>query len=103
MHVAALIDPSVQNERIHTWSDHCNWNDILAIVRKLRPNEKFIDDLPGQQKMLSTVEDAIGKKLLKKWADQDGWLDLQIGIKDVLDGKWSDTNIFRKLVAEDRN
>ena len=99
MHVAAILDPSAANARIHAWAEHCTWNDILALFRKLRPQEKFIDDLEGQGKMLATVDDAIGRRLLKEWTGQEGWKGLEEGIRDTIDGKWAapEDSMFRRV------
>jgi hypothetical protein len=86
MHVAAILDPDVRNQRIHAWSAPFNWNDILAIMRRLWPERKFIDDLPGLGKMLGTVDDRLGVSLMKKWAGQDGWTSLEQGIMETMEG-----------------
>jgi hypothetical protein len=87
MHVAAILDPDVRNERIHTWAAPFNWNDILAIMKELRPERKFIDDMPNLGKSLGTVDDKLGRKLMKKWAGQDGWTPLKQGIEENLEGE----------------
>lgn len=86
MHIAAVLDPEIKNERIHAWGQPFNWNDILAVMRKLRPEHKFIDDIPDLGKMLGTVDDRIGLKLMKKWAGQDDWTPLEQGIRENLEG-----------------
>ena len=88
MHVAALLDPGIANTRIHAWSQHFTWNGILAILRRLRPHEKLIDDLEVEETMLATVNDSISRRLLKDWSGRDEWLDLETGIRDTIDGKW---------------
>ena len=39
LHVAALINPEVENERILAFAYPFNCNDILACLRKLLPNK----------------------------------------------------------------
>jgi hypothetical protein len=87
LHVAAILDSSVKNARIHAWSDAFIWNDVLAIFRKLRPDQKFLDDLPDVARMRATVDDKLTLSLLKKWGNQEGPLGLERSIKDTLEGK----------------
>ena len=86
MHIAAVLDPEVSNRRIHAWAKGFNWNDMLAVLRKLYPQKKFIDDLPNMGQFLGTVDDSLGLKLLKKWGGQDAWTPFEQGIKDALKG-----------------
>ncbi|KAG0650010.1 NAD-dependent epimerase deHydratase terH [Hyphodiscus hymeniophilus] len=44
LHVACLVDPDVQNERIFAFAEPYNFNDCLRIMRKLRPNQTIADD-----------------------------------------------------------
>ena len=87
MHVAAILDPTVENARIHTWSDPFNWNQVLDIFRKVYPNRKFIDDLGGMGTIIGTVDDRKGLELLKRWDGKDGWTGLDEGVKDTMEGK----------------
>lgn len=86
LHIAAILDPSVKNDRIHAWSDEFIWNDVLAIFRRLRPDQKFIDDLPDSARMTATVDDKLTRDLLKKWAGRDGPLSLERSVKDAIEG-----------------
>jgi nucleoside-diphosphate-sugar epimerase len=42
LHATALIDPACDGQRIFAFAQPYNWNDILAIFRKLKPNESFL-------------------------------------------------------------
>ena len=86
LHVAATIDTSVQNERIFAFAEPFNWNDILASIRELRPDNKVPDDFPDLPRDLSTVDNALGKELLKKWWGQDGYTSLKQSVKENLEG-----------------
>jgi hypothetical protein len=86
LHVAAILDSSLDNERIHAWSDDFIWNDILAIFRKLQPGRKFIDDLPDVARMKGTVDDKLTKALLRKWGNQESPLGLERSVKDAIEG-----------------
>lgn len=82
LHVAAILDPKINNERLQAWAENCNWNDILAIMRRLYPQRHFIDDLPGQQRLSISTDLTLSLHLLKKWGNQAGWRTLEQTIKD---------------------
>lgn len=86
LHVAATLDPEVKNARLQAWADNVNWNDLLAIMRKQRPEKKFIDDIPNLPRMSITSDFTESLKLLKKWAGQDGWKPLEETVDDNLRG-----------------
>ena len=54
LHVIALTDPEVQGERIFAFTAPFNCNDIVGILRKIRPNKHW-DDVPNQGLDLSEV------------------------------------------------
>ncbi|EHK46598.1 hypothetical protein TRIATDRAFT_195136 [Trichoderma atroviride IMI 206040] len=86
LHVAAVLDEGIKEERIQAWAAPCNWNDILAIMRRLYPSRKFVDDFPESEAITATTDDSVGLKLLKKWAHQDGWKNLEDTIRENLSG-----------------
>jgi hypothetical protein len=83
VHVAALISPDVNNERLFTFAKPYNWNDILAIYRKHYPEHKFIDDLPDLGRDLSKVANGRAEELLKRF-DLPGWTSLEQSVKDAV-------------------
>ncbi|KAF7557932.1 hypothetical protein G7Z17_g327 [Cylindrodendrum hubeiense] len=85
LHVAATLDPDVKNERLLAWAEPFNMNRVLAILRRLYPDRKFIDDLPSQEPCLATIgnEDRL-LGLLKKWGGRDGWISLEQGVREGL-------------------
>jgi len=82
LHVAAVLDGEVKNKRLQAWAQGCTWNDILAILRELYPDRKFIDDLPGQERPGVTSDFTLQMELLKKWGNQEGWRTLEQTIED---------------------
>ncbi|RFU81296.1 aldehyde reductase [Trichoderma arundinaceum] len=80
VHVAALLFKDVSNERLFTFAYPYNWNDILAIFRKLYPGREFIDDIPNLQRDLSVVTNGRAEDLLKRFAGH-GWTNLEETIK----------------------
>ncbi len=88
MHVAAILDPTVGNARIHTWSDGFNWNDVLDIFRKISPEKEFPMNFDGMGTIVATVDDRRGRELLKRWAGRDEWIGLEEGVTETVKGKW---------------
>lgn len=86
LHVAAALDPSVQNARLYGWDKPFNWNDMLAIFRKLQPDKTFVDDLESHDKLLGTVDASVEKGLVEKWGGRRGWISLEEGVRDALQG-----------------
>ncbi|CRG83653.1 Aldehyde reductase 2 [Talaromyces islandicus] len=90
LHVAAILDPEVRNARIPGWGQYCNWNDILAIMRRLYPEKQFIDDLPGMGRLQLTTDCTQALALLEKWGGQKGWKSLEETVADNMESimKW---------------
>ena len=90
LHVAAALDSEVDNARLQAWADYCNWNDVLAIMRKLYPQRTFPDDLPPSIAMSMTSDFSQPLALLKKWGHQDGWTSLEDSVADNMKSivKW---------------
>lgn len=84
LHVAAILDPDVKNARLQAWADPFNWNDLLAIARRLYPHHQFIEDLPGMSELSLTTDFTQQLGLLKKWGGQDGWRTLEQTVEDNL-------------------
>ncbi len=80
LHVAAVLDPSVNHARLQAWGHKCNGNDILAIMRKHYPQHAFVDDLANQTVLGFSADFTIPLALLKKWAGQDGWKPLEVTV-----------------------
>jgi hypothetical protein len=82
LHVAAVLDPEVDNARLQAWAEYCNWNDVLAILRKLYPQRKFVDDVAIPPPLTITTDFSHPLALLKKWGNQDGWKSLEETVAD---------------------
>ncbi len=87
LHAAALLDPDVREKRIHAWATPFVWNDVLAIFRQCYPSRKFPEDLPAAEKLLIETDEGLARQLLKKWAQQDGWISLEQGIRETVDSR----------------
>jgi hypothetical protein len=49
LHVAALLDTSIKDERIFGFVHEYNWTDIIALLKALRPDNKLIPDPPANE------------------------------------------------------
>ena len=82
LHVAALVDPACDGQRIFAFAEPFNWNDILAIFRKLEPGKSFLADRE-QGRDLSEVPNGEAEALLKKHYGH-GWTSLEESIRQNL-------------------
>ncbi|KAG6358980.1 hypothetical protein INS49_012500 [Diaporthe citri] len=85
LHLAALIDGSVKNERIMAFNVPFNWNVVLDNFRELFPNKKFPDN-QEQQSDISEVDNKLGAELLRKWFGQPGWTGLKESLRQNVAG-----------------
>jgi len=79
LHVAALVDPSANGQRLFGFAGTYNANDILAVFRKLEPSKSFIEDR-DQGQDLSEVPNQDAEALLKKHYGH-GWTSLEESLK----------------------
>jgi len=84
LHVAALIDPSANGQRLFAFAGTYTWNDVLAIFRKLEPNKQFLEDR-DEGEDLSEVPNQAAEELLKKHYGH-GWTSLEESVKENLAG-----------------
>ena len=82
LHIAALTDPDIHNERVFAFAEPFNWNDVLDILRKLRPRHIFSPDMENAERDLSVVAPhARAEDILKKNFGQDGFMPLEETLK----------------------
>ncbi|KAJ5994031.1 hypothetical protein N7451_009755 [Penicillium sp. IBT 35674x] len=93
LHLAAVLDRGVRNERLQAWSHPCNWNDILSILRQLYPQRDFMKDLPGMTTLKITTDQTLSEFLLRQWGSQDGWTPLEETIQENMNSilAWEST------------
>lgn len=82
LHVIALLNPEVKNERIFGFAEAFNFNDILAILRKNIPQKTFQEDWPGLGRDLSTVAPKARSIELLKSIARDGFVTLEQSVMD---------------------
>ncbi|KAH8754295.1 hypothetical protein F5883DRAFT_632579 [Diaporthe sp. PMI_573] len=86
LHVGALIDPAINNERIISYATHFTWNDVLDHLRKIRPDHEWVDDFTdGTIKDLSQVSNERGTVLLKALG-RHGWTSVEESLRLNLEG-----------------
>ncbi|ORY62115.1 uncharacterized protein BCR38DRAFT_410560 [Pseudomassariella vexata] len=86
LHVAATIDGSVVNERVLAFHEPFNWNDVIEVIRELKPDAKVVDIMPDLPRVLSEVDNALGAELLRKWWGQKGYTGLKESIRQNIEG-----------------
>ena len=86
LHVAALLDPDVSHTRLMAWGHASDWNKILGIMRRVRPDRQFSQDLANvdERKLNMTTEFTQVHALLNKWGGQDGFRPLTTTIEENL-------------------
>ena len=90
VHVAALLSPAVNNERLFAFAAPFNWSDIIGILKKLRPENKKIPSAPQDEgRDLSDVwgPSRRAEGLMKEFFGLKGWRgleeSLEAGIADL--------------------
>ena len=86
LHIAALIHPKVQNERIFAFAERYNWNDILAILRELYPEKDFGEYIKDCGRDLTEVPEREKAEELLKEMGRRGWTGLEESVRDNLVG-----------------
>ena len=85
--IAAVLDPSLKNERIFAFNREFNWTDIIKIVKELYPNATSVPEPPKDElRDRSKVPNELGATLLKKWYGQEGYKPMKQSIKENLEG-----------------
>ncbi|KAK4069195.1 hypothetical protein Trihar35433_5774 [Trichoderma harzianum] len=88
LHVAALLDPKIKEERIFAFAQEYNWTDVLDILRKLRPNRQFPLNPENEGRDYTQVAPRDkAKKILQDFFGQPDWVSLEeslaAGIEDL--------------------
>ncbi|KAF3074710.1 hypothetical protein CFAM422_003179 [Trichoderma lentiforme] len=86
LHVAALLDPSIEGARLPAWGYEFNWNDILKILQQLHPGKALPVALDNPGGFNGTADVAQAKHALKQWGGQDDFISLENGVIDTLNG-----------------
>ncbi|KAI1209194.1 NAD(P)-binding protein [Annulohypoxylon truncatum] len=85
VHVAALVYPDVEGERLFAFSQPFNANDILKTLKKIYPDRKFAEEEPNAAVERSTVTNGRAEELLKRITGH-GWTSFEDSIRDAAKG-----------------
>lgn len=75
----------MKNERIFAWAQKFTWNDILAIIRKLYPDQAVVEDLPNAKTVMVEADLSLALGLLRKWGPQEEWTGFEQGVREILE------------------
>lgn len=81
LHVAALLDPGVENERILAYAQPFNWNDALAVLRKMYPDKLFPANIENEPRDLSKLDNSRGASLLRAFG-RPGFTGLEESVRE---------------------
>jgi nucleoside-diphosphate-sugar epimerase len=85
LHIAALLDPEQSERRLFACAAPYSWNDILCILRKLRPHASMRKDYDQFGRDESVLPNDAAEQLLKKWYGH-GWTGLEETVRQNIDG-----------------
>lgn len=80
LHVAAVIHPRVQSERVFAFAGPVNADGVLAILRQLYPTRSFPANF-GTEQDLSEIEPRKRAEALLREMGKDGWTSLAESIR----------------------
>ncbi|KAF2092128.1 aldehyde reductase [Saccharata proteae CBS 121410] len=82
LHVAAVLRPDVKNERLFAFGEPYSVSSILAAFRKMFPDHKFAEDVPGEGRDISKiVPRERANTILKEMGKKEGFSSLEEGLK----------------------
>lgn len=85
LHVAALLHPDVDGERIFGFAFPKNLTTIIQYLRELYPDKTFPDPPAGDKEYLGKVEGQARAEELLKWVKGSGWTGFKESLKEVGD------------------
>ncbi|KAF6823073.1 aldehyde reductase protein [Colletotrichum plurivorum] len=80
LHVAAMIHPDVQSERVFAFAEPVNGDRVLAVLRKLYPGRSFPANFQSEEDLNEIVPRARAERLLRDMG-KDGWTSLEESVK----------------------
>lgn len=84
IHVGALLHPDVKNERLFAFAEPQNWNTVIDTLKKLYPQQKFSDGLPGLGQDLTHPPNEKALFVLKSLG-APGFKSLEASLKSAFD------------------
>lgn len=82
VHVAALLDPNVNSERLFAYADKFTLTEIIAVLHKLQPqNTKIVEAPENEGRDMTEVKPAKrAEQLIKDFFGVSGWTSLEDSI-----------------------
>ncbi|KAF4544811.1 Aldehyde reductase [Lasiodiplodia theobromae] len=77
LHVAGLVHPDVDGERMFAYAGTYTFNDWLGLFRKFAPDKTFPDDMPGLDRSFSRIEGRDRSEALLKDLGRSGFTGLE--------------------------
>ncbi|ERF76571.1 hypothetical protein EPUS_05844 [Endocarpon pusillum Z07020] len=81
LHVAALLLPAVEGERLLGYAKPFSQTEILEILRRIEPEKQFESDPEGEGRDISEVDNARSEELVRKLTGE-GWTGLEETVKE---------------------
>ncbi|KAH9205319.1 hypothetical protein DL95DRAFT_528881 [Leptodontidium sp. 2 PMI_412] len=80
LHVAALMYPGVQNERVFAFAGAFGYNDLVRGLRKVLPDKEVPQELADEKRDLTTFPIERGAELLRAMG-RPGWTSLEYSLR----------------------
>ena len=79
LHIAALLHPKLESERIFAMAAPFNWTDVVEIMRKLQPENEKIPDPPANEGRNLHLFVGVKKaeEILREFCGRPGWTSLE--------------------------
>ena len=81
LHVAALVEPDVQNERLLAFSQLYTYNEVMGVLRKLGPDRNIPKNIDDESRDLSIVDTKRSIELLQRLG-RPGFTSMEESIKE---------------------
>uniref|UniRef100_A0A1Y1MV40 Uncharacterized protein n=1 Tax=Photinus pyralis TaxID=7054 RepID=A0A1Y1MV40_PHOPY len=87
LHVIALLDPEVRDERLFAFAGPHNWTDVIEVLRRRCPQSKLPPAPDNEGRDLSDVKPAKrAEQLLRDFFGVPGWTSLEDSLANGIDG-----------------
>jgi nucleoside-diphosphate-sugar epimerase len=86
IHLGAMMDKTVSNERVSAFATSFHWDDMLGAVQRARPRMNLPDEVDPRGSDVSEVDNALARELLRKWFNQAQFTSLEDSVEQNLEG-----------------
>lgn len=88
VHVAAALDPEVQDTRINVWGHSSSWRELVELMKEVQPQpeHEYIRDILDVPPRSMTADETQALALLSKWGNQSEWKPLRESVADNVRG-----------------